>query len=448
MNNLSSNYLLKSIRWLNLESNSNTDDIYDVLVTNGRIELIKKKIDKSKFDKQKTRIFQCDGLIMCPGIIDMRVNINDSSIENLKKIQMVAAKSGILSLITLPNLKPSLDNPATIEHLYENSKKINLVDIFAYGAATLNLDGHKIAELGLMSEIGSLGFSNGVNCIQDSLVMRRVMSYASMLNKPVIQHAEDQFLAGLTDSSNTTIRGEMNESEMSTRLGLVGIPACAEVIIIERDIRLAKLTNVHYHVSHVSTKESIDVIKKAKADGVKISCDTSPPYFYLNEHELSSYNTSYKLSPPLRSENDRLAVLEAICDGTIDTITSDHQSHSNDTKILPFSSASTGASGLETLLPLSLNLVNQGYISLKNVLKCVISNPKKILNLESHMISIGSDASFIIISLSKSQIIKQHNLEIGPTPFHGIPVQGTNIATFIKGNLIYEDEDFKDLEYV
>ena len=301
------------------------------------------------------------------------------------------------------------------------------------------MKGNEIAELGLMAEVGAIGFTDAPNCIQDSLVMRRVMSYAKMLEKPILQNPEDKSLAGLTASNSTTIQGEMNEGEVSTRLGLVGIPSCAEVMIVERDLRLAELTGVHYHVSNVSTKETVEVIKRAKLNDIKITCDTSPPYFSLNELELSTYDTSFKLSPPLRNEEDRIAIQNAIFDDTIDVITSDHKPMSNDTKILPFTSASTGASGIETLLPLTLNLLNKSDVSIMNILKKITLNPSKLLKVEIPKIKSNEKANFIIFDPNEQYLIHKDSLQTSPTPFHGRPVQGKNYMSMMNGEIVFDN---------
>ena len=436
--------LLKSIRVI--DPTNELDQISDITIHGKKIDYL----EKANFSKPNVSddyiIYNCNDLILCPGIVDARVHLNGPTEENILKLQNVAAKSGVLKLITLPNQNPIVDDATVVEYLYEKSNKKYMPEIFTFGSATKKFNGIEISELGLMSEAGVKGFSDGVHCIQDSLVMRRVMSYASMLKKPVIQHAEDRSLAGLDEVTTTTIRGEMNESEISTRLGLVGIPSCAEVIIIERDLRIAKLTNAHYHVSNVTTKDSIEAIKRGKEEGVNITCDTSPSYFSLNELELSSYNTSFKLSPPLRSEEDRLSIIQGIKDGIIDIISSDHFPQSKDTKILPFSSASTGAAGLETLLPLTLGLVNQGHVNILQAIKMLTINPAKIFQITLPKISKGSLASFIILDLEKPHIIDKEHLLSNPTPFHKRPVEGMNLASFINGKIIYMNDDFKELK--
>ena len=414
------------------------DELMNVIIDNGIISCIEKNNEKKEFNYKRFRYIDCSKKVLSPGIFDLRVYLNETNNESISLLRNAAVKSGILKMGILPFQKPLLDNPIIIEHLIEKTNINNNKIFFPYGGATKELKGKAIAELGLMSNVGAIGFTDAPNCIQDSLVMRRVMSYAKMFNKPILQNPEDKSLAGLTASSSTTIQGEMNEGEISTRLGLVGIPACAEVIIVERDLRLAELTGAHYHISNVSTKETVEVIRKAKLKNKNISCDTSPQYFSLNELELSTYDTSFKLSPPLRSEDDRMAVQNAIVDNTIDIITSDHKSLSNDTKILPFSSASTGASGIETLLPMTMNLLNYSEISILEILKKLILNPSKLLNIEIPKIKLNEKANFIIFDPYEQYILNKKFLDTSPTPFHGRPVQGKNYMSIIDGEIIYD----------
>ena len=444
MNDIQKKILLKTIRLINPKNNFDRES--DVVINGNKIVSIEKPGSKIINQKDIDLTYNCKNLILCPGIIDMKVHLNGLNQENITKTQKVASKAGILKLVITPNEDTMLDDPTTIEQLYEKSKDPLKPSILCYGTATKNIAGLQISELGLMTESGAIGFTDGVNCIQDSLVMRRIMSYASMFNKPVIQHAEDRSLAGLSQSNTDNVSGEINEGEISTRLGLIGIPSCAEAIIIERDLRLAKMTNAHYHVSNISTQESVEVIRREKKKGIKITCDTSPPYFSLNELELLSYKTSFKLSPPLRNEDDRLSIAEAIKEGIIDVITSNHFPRSNDTKLLPFSSASVGACGLETLLPLTLSLVKQGLIDLMTALSMLTIKPAKLLNLEIPDIQKDSVASFIILDPEKSEIINENNLLTSPTPFHGRVLEGFNLATFLNGKIIYESNEFKSLK--
>ena len=432
--------IFKSIKLINPATNFNQK--VNVVIQNETIISISKDLNLEKFNKDnQTIIYDCEGLTMSPGIFDMRVNIGKT--ENLKFTQITAAESGITSMAILPNQTPKLNNPSIIDHIKRQSEDINLPKVMVYGAATKDLNGLEISEIGLMSEMGAIGFTNGNKSIKNSLVMRRLMSYATMINRPIIQHAEDEDLSGLNQASTTSIRGEMNEGEISTRLGLIGIPACAEVIMIERDIRLAKLTGAHYHVAHVSTRDAVNVIREAKKSGLSITCDTAPPYFSLNESKLLTYNTAFKLSPPLRSEDDRLAIIEGIQDGTIDAIASDHRARSKDTKAQPFSAASVGASGIETLFSITLDLVHKKIIDINKAISFLTINPAKILGIDSPSLEEEKVADFIVFDENEPHTIKKENLKTSPTPFDGKKIHGKILATYINGQVAFMNQIFK-----
>ena len=433
--------IFKSIKLINPATNFNQK--VNVVIQNEKIISISKNLNLEKFNKDnQTIIYDCEGLTMSPGIFDMRVNIGKT--ENLKFTQITAAESGITSMAILPNQTPKLNNPSIIDHIKRQSEDINLPKVMVYGAATKDLNSLEMSEIGLMSEMGAIGFTNGNKSIKNSLVMRRLMSYAAMINRPIIQHAEDEDLSGLNQASTTSIKGEMNEGEISTRLGLIGIPACAEVIMIERDIRLAKLTGAHYHVAHVSTRDAVNVIREAKKSGLNITCDTAPPYFSLNESKLLTYNTAFKLSPPLRSEDDRLAIIEGIQDGTIDAIASDHRARSKDTKVQPFSAASVGASGIETLFSITLDLVHKKIIDINKAISFLTINPAKILGIDSPSLEEEKVADFIVFDENESHTIKQENLKTSPTPFDGNKVHGKILATYINGEVAFMNQIFKN----
>ena len=433
--------IFKSIKLINPATNFNQK--VNVVIQNETIISISKDLNLEKFNKDnQTIIYDCEGLTMSPGIFDMRVNIGKT--ENLKFTQITAAESGITSMAILPNQTPKLNNPSIIDHIKRQSEDINLPKVMVYGAATKDLNSLEMSEIGLMSEMGAIGFTNGNKSIKNSLVMRRLMSYATMINRPIIQHAEDEDLSGLNQASTTSIRGEMNEGEISTRLGLIGIPACAEVIMIERDIRLAKLTGAHYHVAHVSTRDAVNVIREAKKSGLSITCDTAPPYFSLNESKLLTYNTAFKLSPPLRSEDDRLAIIEGIQDGTIDAIASDHRARSKDTKAQPFSAASVGASGIETLFSITLDLVHKKIIDINKAISFLTINPAKILGIDSPSLEEEKVADFIVFDENEPHTIKKENLKTSPTPFDGKKIHGKILATFINGQVAFMNQIFKN----
>lgn len=303
--------------------------------------------------------------------------------------------------------------------------------VYSYGAATVGLKGEAMAELGLLAEAGAVGFTDAIHSVANSLTMRRVLSYASMLGRPVIQHAEDPMLAE---------NGEMHEGEHSTRLGLRGIPDAAEAIIISRDLSLLRLTGGHYHVAHIATAKGIALIRAAKAEGLKVTCDTAPPYALLNDIAVRDYDTRFRLSPPLRSEADRQAVLEGLADGTIDAMASDHSPQDRDVKSLPFGLAETGYSGLETLLSMTLSLWHGGYLPLMRVFALLSHNPSQILHLNGGKMAVGSTADLTLIDLDRGWQVRGADfasLSVS-TPFEGAPTQGVVLGTWIGGKRVYD----------
>ncbi len=381
--------------------------------------------------------------MLVPGLVDMRVQSRfpgHQYQETPTSLAKSAAAGGITSLVCLPNTDPVLDNPDGLQALtrhgyasggFDKDKNPLAPRLYAYGAATRGLDDKAMAELGLLAEAGAVGFTNGIKPIADSLMMRRVMDYAAMFGKPVIQHAEDVSLAA---------GGEMNEGEMSTRLGLKAIPPEAEEIMIARDLSIARMTGAHYHVAHISTGRGIELIRRAKNDGMAVSCDTAPPYFALNDLAVEGYDTRFCLSPPLRGEDDRQAVLAGLIDGTIDCIASDHAPQDRDAKLLPFGLAAAGSSALETILPLTLGLYHGGHLSLMRALELISVNPARLLDLPCGALGVGCAADIAIINPDAGGQIRGssfHSLSHS-TPFEGHPIQGKVLSTWVGGEMIFE----------
>jgi len=388
------------------------------------------------------RVVDCKGACLAPGIVDMRVQSADPGSEHLEDLSTLlraAAAGGITGLACLPNTQPVIDNAAMIDSLSLRASRIGGSRLHIYGAATKGLEGKEMAELGMMAEAGAIGFTNATHCVDDTLVMRRLLAYAGMLDKPVIQHCEDASLAE---------NGEMNESETSTRLGLIGIPAIAEAIIIDRDIHLVRLTGARYHVAHVSTRAGIEAIRRAKAEGLPITADTAPPYFLLNELAVSTYDTAFKLSPPLRSEDDRLAVIDGIADGTIDAIASDHVPVDGDAKAQPFGPSQPGASGLDTVLALTLSLTNQKQISLLRAFEALSLAPASILDVPGGTLIPGAAADIIVFRPEVGHLVRGADFVSLSriTPFEGQPVQGIVDATFVGGACVFSRDGAMGLD--
>ena len=377
------------------------------------------------------------GAVLAPGLVDMRVQSRNPGFahqESRTSLARAAAAGGVTSLVCLPNTDPVLDDPDGLAALVRHGNDAGGGPrLHAYGAATRGLEDRAMAELGLLAEAGAVGFTNGTKPIADSLMARRIMGYAAMLGKPVIQHAEDPSLAD---------NGEMHEGEVSTRLGLRGIPAEAEEIMIARDITLARLAGAHYHVAHISTRRGLDLVRGAKAEGVTVTCDTAPPYFMLNDLAAMEYDTRFQLSPPLRCEDDRRAVLEALADGTIDCVASDHAPHDRDSKLLPFGLAARGASSIETLLPMVAGLERMGVCSLSRALEMVTAAPAALLGIPGGSLAEGAPADLVLFEPERGWQVRGEAFESlsAATPFEGQPVQGAVIATWVGGKMLHGPE--------
>ena len=420
-----------------MDPSSQRDSLGDCLIHDGRILELSDQPNTIKAPKG-AEVINANGHVLTPGIIDMRVQSchpGSAHRETPKSLAAAAIKSGITSIICLPNTYPVLDDP---EMLISQCRMMNGLAspnkdlrVYSYGAATVGLKGEAMAELGLLAEAGAVGFTDAIHSVANSLTMRRVLSYASMLGRPVIQHAEDPMLAE---------NGEMHEGEHSTRLGLRGIPDAAEAIIISRDVSLLRLTGGHYHVAHIATAKGIALIRAAKAEGLKVTCDTAPPYALLNDIAVRDYDTRFRLSPPLRSEADRQAVLEGLADGTIDAMASDHSPQDRDVKSLPFGLAETGYSGLETLLSMTLSLWHGGYLPLMRVFALLSHNPSQILHLNGGKMAVGSTADLTLIDLDRGWQVRGADfasLSVS-TPFEGAPTQGVVLGTWIGGKRVYD----------
>jgi dihydroorotase len=415
-----------------IDPSQNLDASGHLAITDGVISALGSGQINGKTAKAD-RVIDCSGACLAPGLVDMRVQTADPGSEHLEDLATLlnaAAAGGITGLGCLPNTQPVIDNAAMIDSLGLRASRAAGPRLHIYGAATKGVAGTEMAELGLMAEAGAVAFTNATTSIGDALVMRRLLAYANMLDKPVIQHCEDASLAA---------DGEMNESETSTRLGLIGIPAIAEAVIIERDIQLMRLTGARCHVAHLSTRAGIDAVRRAKAEGLPITADTAPPYFLLNEIAVSTYDTAFKLSPPLRSEDDRQAVIEAIADGTIDAIASDHVPVDGDAKAQPFGPAQPGASGLDTLLALTLTLVQQNQISLLRAFEALSLAPAAILDVTGGTLMPGAAADIIVVRPDTGWLVRGANFVSLSriTPFEGQPVQGLVDATYVDGVCVF-----------
>ncbi len=377
------------------------------------------------------------GACLAPGLVDMRVSVGEPGSEHKETIltaSKAAAAGGITALACLPNTDPPLDDMSGIEFIARRARDVRLVKIFAHAALTRRTEGRELTEMGLLAEAGAVAFTDGTRTVADAKVMQRALSYSVAFDLLVVQHAEEPTLAA---------GGMMNRGETATRLGLVGISPLAEVIMIERDLRLVEATGARYHVAHVSTAEGIEVIRRAKARGLKLSCDTAPHYFSLTEIDVGDYRTFAKVSPPLRSEADRLAVIKGLADGTIDVIASDHAPHDADSKRVPFAQAAFGVIGLETLLPLTLKLVHDGQVPLMTALKALTCRPADLLRLPLGRLSRGGAADLLVFDPDRPWRINAEAFlsKSKNSPFDEMLVTGRALRTVVDGRPVFILED-------
>lgn len=417
-----------------LDPASEMDAEGGLLVEDGRIADLGPHLDAPPAD---AKLFDCRGLCLAPGLIDMRARLGEPGEEHKETIDSLsaaAAKGGVTAVVGLPNTDPPIDDASVVEFVARRAREVRGVKIYVYGAATRGFDGKRLTEIGLLREAGALAFTDGDRAIADAQMMRRVLSYASGFDALVIQHAEEP---SLTSGAVAT------EGEIATRLGLAAAPAVAEALMLERDMRLVELTGARYHAAHLSTAGSIEELAQAKRKGLDVSADTAPVYFALNETELLEYRTFAKVSPPLRGEEDRSAIVAGLRDGVIDVIASDHWGQDQEAKRLPFAQAEPGVVGLETLLPLSLELYHRGEIDLLDLLAKLTINPARLLDLPMGTLSQGGLADLVVFDLDRPALIDVDRFlsKNKNSPFDGRPVQGVVKATVVDGRIVYDGRE-------
>jgi dihydroorotase len=382
-------------------------------------------------------VIDCGGFCLSPGLVDIRVQVREPGYEHKGTIESAgrsATAGGVTTMVCLPNTDPIISDMSQVEFVARRARKIGLAKIYPYAALTKGLEGKELTEIGILAETGAVAFTDGDRAIANAQVLRRALSYARTYDLLIVQHAEEPSLVN---------REGMNAGETATRLGLPGIPPEAEIIIVERDLRLVEMTGGKLHFGHISTGEAVDVIRKGKKRGLNITCDTAPPYFALNDQSVGEYRTFSKLSPPLRSESDRLAIVEGIKDGTIDAIASDHTPQDADSKRLPFTQAETGGVGLETLLAVSLDLYHNKVMSLLEVLAKITYMPAELLKLPAGKLTKGAAADIMVFDPERGWQVKDTDLasKAKNTPFDLRLVQGVVLRTVIDGRTVYRLEE-------
>ena len=393
----------------------------------GNIEAIGKKVNSNNIPSRE-KVIDLNGKHIFPGLVDMRVFVGEPGYEykeNFKTLSSAALSGGVTSAITLPNTDPIIDNVSIVDFLKRRGRDKSKINIYPTASLTKNTEGTNMTEFGLLQNKGIIGFTDGYKTIQNTRVMTRIMNSAKDLNSLIMQHAEDQEL-----SKN----GMINDGIISTKLGLQGIPEIAELVIIERDLTLLENINCRYHISQISSAKSVEIIRNRKKK-INFSCGVSINNLSLNENDIGDFRTFLKLSPPLRTENDRISLIQGLNDGIIDVIVSDHKPEDEEQKRLTFAQAATGASGIETLLSLSLELFHNNSVKLETLISKLTSNPAKILKINKGNLSIGNDADFCIVDINKPWIVKQENLisKSKNTSIENKKLQGKVTNTFVNG---------------
>ena len=378
-------------------------------------------------------IIDAEGAILAPGLVDMRASLGEPGYEYRETIAsaaQAAAAGGITTIAVLPDSKPAIDDPALVRLIASRGEETGSVTLIPYAAATRGCQGQELAEYGLLKAAGAVAFTDGAKAIGAARLMRRALSYASGFGARIVQHPEDP---GLSEG------GAATEGARATLMGLPGIPAAAEAIMVARDIRLAELTGGAVHFAHISTGEACTLIRQAKDRGLHVTCDTAPPYFDLNETAIGDFRTYAKFSPPLRADADRLAILAALADGTIDAIASDHQPRDADDKRLPFAEAAPGGAGLATLLAVTLAQVHAGTLTLAQVLTLLTAGPARFLGIDAGVLRKGAPADLCLFDPRRAWRVEAGNLpgKAQNTPFDGRALEGKVIGTWKAGRRVF-----------
>jgi dihydroorotase len=382
-------------------------------------------------------VIDCAGLVLAPGLVDMRAFTGEPGAEHretLKSASEAAAAGGVTTLVCMPDTNPPIDDPAIVDFVLRRARDTAVVDIRPAAAITKGLAGREMTEFGLLSEAGAVAFTDGARSVVNAQVMRRALTYARDFGVLLMPHLADPDLVG---------DGVMNEGETASRLGLAGIPREAETVMLERDLRLVRLTGARYHAATISCTDSVAIVRRAKEAGLPVTCGVSINSLTLNENDIGDYRTFLKLSPPLRSEDDRQAVIEALADGVIDAIVSDHNPQDVETKRLPFAESADGAVGLETLLAAALRLVHDGRLPLVKILGALSTRPAEILGLPAGRLAAGAPADLVLFDPDEPYVLDKQDLRSRSknTPFDEGRLQGRVRLTLARGQIVYDGRE-------
>ena len=417
-----------------IDPSQNLDEKGSLIIDEkGKIKSIGKNVKRSDASSN-AEVIDIKDNILIPGIVDMKAFVGEPGYEykeNFRTLSNAALAGGVTSIVTMPNTKPLIDNVSMVDFIIRRGRDKSSVNLYPCATLTRELSGNQMTEFGLLSAKGIIGFTDVIKTVQNTETMSKIMNYAADLGVLIMQHAEDLEL-----SKN----GCINEGEVSTRLGLEGISYIAEKIILERDLSLLNEFPCRYHVNQITSKESLEVIKQNKVIGKKFTVGVSINNLSLNENDIGDFKTFLKLSPPLRSEDDRIALVNGVKSGLIDVIVSDHTPEDEESKRLPFAQAATGSIGIETLLSLALEMYHNESLPLKRIIETLTINPAKILKINKGSLKTGNDADICIFDLNKPWVVKADDLKSKSknTAIEDRKLQGKVIMTFLNGNLVYK----------
>lgn len=416
-----------------LDPSRKLDEPGDVLIADGFIREARRGIGAAGVP-EGTQIVNCAGKIVAPGLIDFRAFAGEPGAnhrETFASASAAAAAGGVTTIICQPDTSPVIDNSATVDFVLRRARDTAVVNIQPMAALTKGLSGAEMTEIGLLKAAGAVAFTDAGKSVMNAQVMRRALTYARDFDALIVHHTEDPNLIG---------EGVMNEGEFASRMGLMGVPAAAEAVVLERDMRLVELTGGRYHAASLSCIASLDILARAKQNGLNVTASVSINHLCLNENDIGPYRTYLKLSPPLRSEDDRNALVKAVASGLIDVVMSDHNPQDVETKRLPFAEAEAGAIGLETMLPAGLRLVHQGELDLMSFICAASTRPAELLHLPGGSLRPGAVADLIVIDLDTPWVVDPAELKSSckNTPFDEAKFMGRCVRTIVGGRTVFE----------
>jgi len=409
------------------------DEQGTLVIENGKVAAIGRKAKPPP----KAEQIDASGLVLLPGRVDMQVFIGEPGTEyreTLATASQAAAAGGVTSLIVMPNTDPVIDDAALVDFISRRARDTALVRVHPMAAITKGTKGRQLTEFALLQEAGAVAFTDGNRSVMNAQTMCRALSYATNFNALIMHHASDRNLVGA---------GVMNSGALAMRLGLAGIPIAAETIMIERDIRLVALTGARLHIAQISSAESVDIIRAAKKRGLQVTCGVSATHLMLNERDVANYRTFAKLDPPLRTEEDRLALVAGVADGTIDVIVSAHNPQDEDAKRRPFTQAEYGSIGIETLLASALTLYHDKQIELMQLIASITTKPAQLLGLSAGHLAVGAAADFCLLDLDKPFVVDSDALHSKSknAAIEGRKLQGRLVYTAVGGKTVFNESN-------